>query len=363
VQSIDELVKIEMIYSNTCHINAIESIWLDLQERSDCHYFLTWDWFGSWLKQVKQPFYLLQATVNKQVVALAFIFEKERKVFGFRSKTQWWLNRTGNAEFDQPWIEYNDFLVDKRYENELKNALVLFISKQDQWSEFIAGMLSNEAENILDRLSCNKRYIIEDYGYQINLNDINTSYKSDVLSRNTRQKINQTERLLTKLGCLSFNIITSEKEKLNKLNCVGVFHINKWKNTLTPSGFENPAFLNCFEAQLKSEYSEIAELTLNDRPIGYLINYLHKGRVYFYLSALSVEFEGKIKLGLYLHSLTIEHYRERSLTYYDFLAGKSRYKQSLSNRSYAHNMCCYYKSSLIFVLERALRKIKRRLES
>jgi len=150
-----------MIYSNTFHINSIESIWLDLQVRSDCHYFLTWDWFGSWLKQVKKPFYLLQATYNNQVVALSVIFENTRRVFNFRNKTQWWLNRTGDEEFDQSWIEYNDFLVDKKYANDLREALVLFISKQDKWSEFVAGMLSNEVENFLDYLSYSKRYIIE----------------------------------------------------------------------------------------------------------------------------------------------------------------------------------------------------------
>jgi len=361
VQRIQKIIKVEMTYSSANYANELEIIWLDLQRRSNCHYFLSWDWFGSWLQQVKQPFYLLKATINNQVMALAVIFEKERKVLGLRSKTQWWLNRTGNKEFDQSWIEYNDFLVDKKYEKELRHALILFISKQDKWSEFIAGMLSNKAEKTLDDLSHNKRNIIEDFGYQINLHDINTSYKSEVLSRNTRQKINQTQRLLSQEGCLSFSILTSQKEKLQTLSTVGDFHINKWKNTTTPSGFENPTFVSCFKAQLMNEHLEIATLTLNDKPIAYLINYLYKDRVYFYLSAFSNEFEGKIKLGMYLHSLTIEHYRKEGLKYYDFLAGKARYKQSLSNSEYTHNMCGYYKNSLVYLIENLLRKSKQRL--
>jgi CelD/BcsL family acetyltransferase involved in cellulose biosynthesis len=362
VQRIQEMIKVEMTYSSANCVNELEIIWLDLQRRSNCHYFLTWDWFGSWLQQVKQPFYLLKATINNQVMALAVIFEKERKVLGLRSTTQWWLNRTGEEELDQSWIEYNDFLIDKKYEYELRHALMLFLSKQDKWSEFIAGMLSNKAEETLDFLSNNKRNIIEDFGYQVNLQDINTSYKSEVLSRNTRQKINQTQRLLSQEGYLSFRVVTLQKEKLQTLNSVGAFHINKWKNTTTPSGFENPTFVSCFKAQLMNKHSEIAELTLNDKPIAYLINYLYKDRVYFYLSAFSNEFEGKIKLGMYLHSLAIEHYREKNLKYYDFLAGKSRYKQSLSNSEYTHNMCSYYKSSLVFSIESTLRVIKDRLD-
>jgi len=362
VQPIHELVKIEIVYSNSNHINELEAIWLDLQERSDCHYFLTWGWLGSWLKQVKQPFHLLQAKIQNQIVGLAVIFEKERKVFGLLHKTQWWLNRTGDEKFDQSWIEYNDILVDKRYGNEIKKILVLFISKQTQWSEFIVGMLSSETEDRLNSLAYKKRYIIEDYGYQVNLKDITSSYRLEVLSRNTRQKINQTHRLLSQQGCLNFNVIITQKQKLQKLNSIVAFHVNKWKNTDTPSGFENPIFLNCFEAQLKNEHSEIAELTLNNKPVAYLINYLYKGRVYFYLSALSDEFEGKIKLGMYLHCLTIEYYREKKLTYYDFLAGKSRYKQSLSNSSYTHNMCCFYKDSLLLGSESRLKKLKNKFE-
>jgi CelD/BcsL family acetyltransferase involved in cellulose biosynthesis len=350
-----------MTYSNTSHINELEATWLDVQERSDCHYFLTWNWFGSWLKQVKQPFYVLQANINNQVVGLAVIFEKKRKVMRVSSKTQWWLNRTGDDAFDQPWIEYNDFLVDKQYKIEVSNALISFISKQDKWSEFVAGMITNETEISLNKLRHNKRYIIKDYGYQVTLGDIKSSFKSEVLSRNTRQKVNQTHRLLAGLGCVNFSVLTTQTEKLRALKFISSFHINKWKGTVTPSGFENLTFSNCFESQLKSACSEVSELTLNDKPVGYLINYVYRERVYFYLSALSDEFDGKVKLGLYLHSLAIEHYREKNMMFYDFLAGESVYKKSLSNSTYTHNMCCFSKGSPVIYVENLLRKLKQRV--
>jgi len=354
-------INIELHLSNQTDIQEVEQQWLELQGRSTCHFFLTWDWIGPWIKQTKGPFYILKALRLGRVVALAFIFEKKRKSLGFYPVNQWWLNRTGDEQYDQSWIEYNDFLIDQAFESDVRSSLIEFISKQPLWDEFIVGMMSNETEKALHKLPCSVRYLIEDSGCQVNLKDINISYNSEVLSRNTRQKINQTQRLLAKQGRVNFNIITSQKEKLKALNCVGAFHIEKWKNTSTPSGFENPTFLKCFEAQLQGDNSEVSELTLNDKPIGYLINYLYKGRVYFYLSAFSNEFEGKIKLGLYLHSLTIEHYRSRDFTQYDFLAGQSRYKESLSNSSYMHNMCCYYKNNLFFVVENQLKKLKESL--
>jgi CelD/BcsL family acetyltransferase involved in cellulose biosynthesis len=354
-------IKVELHLLNHDDIKAIELEWLELELRSSCHVFLSWDWIGPWIKQSEGPFYILKALRSEQVVALAFIFERERKALGFYPIRQWWLNRTGDDEYDQVWIEYNDFLIDKAFECEVRTSLITFLAQRKGWDEFIIGMVSSNVEQHFELLSSHKRYLIEDSGYQINLREIVTSYLKDILSRNTRQKINQSQRLLEKQGVMKFNVLTLCNEKLEALDCIEKFHRKRWEITQTPSGFTNPIFSQTIKEQVKSDKMEIARLTLNEEPIGYLINYLYKEKVYFYLSALDGKFNGKIKLGMYLHTLAVEYYRKCGISIYDFLAGKSLYKKSLSHKSYQHNLCCYSKNDPILILENLGRKLKTKM--
>jgi CelD/BcsL family acetyltransferase involved in cellulose biosynthesis len=357
-------IKVELHLLNHDDIKAIELEWLELELRASCHFFLTWDWIGAWIKKTQGPFYILKATRSGQVVALAFIFEKKRKALSIYPVTQWWLNRTGDDKYDQTWIEYNDFLIDKTFENDIRASLVTFISKQVVWDEFISGMMSEEVERQLSTLSLSskrKRYLIQDTGYQVNLTEIHQSYSADILSRNTRQKINQTRRILEKKGELAFVVLTRAKEKLNALASIESLHIKRWQGSDTPSGFNNPVFSESLSVQVISEYCEISKLSLDDNAIGFLINYVYQGRVYFYLSGLCDNFDGKVKLGMFLHSVTIAHYKEANMNVYDFLAGKSRYKQSLTNISYPQNMCSYQKVNVWLIGESWLKSLKRKL--
>jgi len=353
---------IEFKKLNSNDIDQIEKDWLILQSNSNCHFFLTWDWFGAWLRQVTGSFYLLSASIEGHLVALAVIVENKRKIMGLYPIKQWWLNRTGNEEYDQCWIEYNDFLLDKKYESEVRASLVTFLAQQNGWDEFILGMTSPNVEQQFEQLSSQKYYLIQDSGYQINLTEIVNSYLTDVLSRNTRQKINQTQRLLEKQGDVKFNVLILLNEKIDSLSYIIKFHSKRWAGTPTPSGFTNPIFYQTINEQVQSDKMEIAKLSLNEEPIGYLINYLYKERVYFYLSALDGKFSGKIKLGMYLHVLAVEYYRKRGSIVYDFLAGKSLYKQSLSHQSYLQNMCCYVKDNPILIVENLGRKLKKKIK-
>jgi len=351
-------IKVELHLLNHDDIKAIELEWLELELRASCYFFLTWDWIGAWIKETQGPFYILKATRSGQVVALAFIFEKKRKALSIYPVTQWWLNRTGDDKYDQTWIEYNDFLIDKAFERDVRFSLVEFLSKQTLWDELICGMITADAERELSLLSKNKQYIIEDVGYQVNLTEIHQSYTSEVLSRNTRQKLNQTCRMLEKKGQLVFSVLTTAQEKLIALEMIKSMHIKKWKGSDTPSGFTNAVFIASLEDQVISEYCEISKLSMEGKAIGFLINYIFQGRVYFYLSALCDKFDGKIKLGMYLHSLSIAHYKESGLIFYDFLAGKSRYKQSLTNASYIQNMCNYQKANVWLKIESLLKRVR-----
>jgi CelD/BcsL family acetyltransferase involved in cellulose biosynthesis len=337
---------------------AIETDWRALEVNAQCHYFLTWDWLGAWVKQSRGNCYLLKATVAERVVGLSFIFANTRRVFKCYGISQWWLNRTGIEQYDQAWLEYNDFLIEQTVYAEVKQAMLSFIATDNSWDEFIIGMTDTKTEQAFNVLSRHKRMLIEDIGYDLKLSTIANNHLSDIVSRNTRQKINQTKKLLKQYGQVNFSVLTTTEEKLNALPSLKTFHINKWSSTPTPSGFNFVPFSNSFLQQIQANTADIIQLSLNAQPIGFLVCYRFKDRVYFYLSALTDQYSGKIKLGLYMHNFAIDYYQAKGLDYYDFLNGRGQYKQSLTNNSYQQNMCCYAKSNVVLLCEYRLRTLK-----
>jgi CelD/BcsL family acetyltransferase involved in cellulose biosynthesis len=65
--------------------------------------------------------------------------------------------------------------------------------------------------------------------------------------------------------------------------------------------------------------------------VGILYNYVVQRKVFFYQSGFTYLSDNRVKPGLVTHTEAINYYLGRSLDEYDFLAGDSQYKQSLSN--------------------------------
>lgn len=349
-------LKMELHCSTNLSIELIKKAWLHVQSHSEQSVFLSWHWMGSWLTEINIPYKILIARENESPVAIGILFAKKRRILGIWPTTQWLLNRTGNRYFDQSWIEYNDFLVCSKNSAEIKKNIIKYLLQQP-WDEFIQGMVSPENCNDLAK-ACLVETLVKDRGFSVALDRVNKYYTKEILSRNTRQKVNQSKKLLSIQGSLTFKVVTAPDEKLSLLDIIRQFHIDRWSDTETTSGFCNESFSAIFKGQLVSGVCEVAILCLSEKPIAILVNYRYQNKVSFYLSALSNQYSGKIKLGLLIHSLAIEHYKNCHIESYDFLAGESQYKRSLSNDIYEQNMFCFRKKTLINRIELILKMLK-----
>lgn len=351
------VISVSMSSSNDIDINTLAINWLALEKQADCSFYLTWSWMEHWLKTLPTEYCVLQAHKNNAIVGLAIVVKAEKKLFGCFSIQQWWLNRSGDQRLDQCWIEYNDFLIAKQYQEETRTALLHYIKSQQSWDEFIVGMSNTATLKQFNCLSNNTVMVFKDVGYVVNYTQVQDSYEKNVLSKNTRQKLRQSDKLLAQQGDFSLEIIQGKDKKLH-LADLALLHIKRWQDSDTPSGFTNPFFQKMLNHLIDDPQVEIIVMRQNDVALGYLINFVYQGRVYFYLSALTKISNNKIKLGMLLHQLAINYYQEQGMQYYDFLAGDARYKKSLTNFSYQQNMACFYRQGVLLFLEHKLRHIK-----
>ncbi len=343
--------------------NRIQRQWEALLLSTDASVFLSWPWISCWLDQVDSSAWLVEATISNKIVGLGVLVENQRKSLGLFPIKQIWLHRTGNRELDQVWHEHNDFLIQENNNAAIRDEIIAAIYERFLNYEFILGLSSDEVI-----ASCASKYhvnyAIETLGYFIDLNKLNTtSYEQEVLSRNSRYQIKRTERLLSEKGELVFDVIQEKNNIKSLLPDIAFFHIKKWGQSTEGSGFENTLFVEFHKELINHDKAEahVVMLSLNNEPIGYLLNYIYKNKVYFYLSALSSDFDSKHKIGLLLHVKAINYYHSIGASQYDFLGGDMQYKRSLAKGTYPLKLAVCYQPRLLLTVEKLLKKIKAKL--
>ena len=93
----------------------LEALWRPLQARSDTDFFLSWDWIGTWLAELGSLPDVIAGRVDGQIVLLGALFPASRRTrIGFRVSSLN-LHNVGNPAKDVITLEYNGFLVDRRW--------------------------------------------------------------------------------------------------------------------------------------------------------------------------------------------------------------------------------------------------------
>jgi hypothetical protein len=353
--------------------NTLETQWLQLEKMATTSFFLSWKWIGCWLNYLAcdQKIYLITAKKNKITVGLGIFIEQDVVRHNFIKSKQWNLHRTGIETKDQIWIENNSFLLCNKDKDEVNNAMWHYLLKyKSHVDEFIVYVAKKSSLISVDLPS--DKYIkireLFEFGYKMPLLDLFSlqDYLS-TRSKNTRQQFNRSIKHLAKQGEIEFSIVEKKYEQIELLEKSKQWHIEKWCNSSTPSGFSNEEFNLFHNTMIFSNHPNaktlMAKLTLNEHTIGCLYCLTHEKKMYFYLSCLKPFTDNKIKLGLIMHISMIEWLISNNKSYneYDFLAGDARYKSSLSTAKDEYCKLTVQRKAVKFTVEKKLKAIHKTL--
>jgi len=348
---------------------ALEEQWLQLEQSAKTSFFLSWKWIGCWLNKIggDQKIYIIKAQKNSVIVGLGIFVEQSIVRHNFIASKQWYLHRTGIETKDQIWIENNGFLMSESSKDETHHAMWHYLLKNkknvDEYIVYVAKkslftnlVITNKKYDVINELF--------EFGYKIQLDGLSClkDYLSQI-SKNTRQQFNRSIKHLAKQGDIEFTVIEKPEKQLEALNKTQHWHINKWHNTSTPSGFENKEFCQFHHQLLQSSHPTastlMATLTLNEQLIGCIYCLSHEKNVYFYLSCLKPFSDNKIKLGIIMHIFMIEWLISNNNCYsgYDFMAGDARYKSSLSSVKDEYLKFTLQSKAIKFKIENTLKKM------
>jgi len=281
------------------------------------------------------------------------------------------LNDTGDSSLDEITIEHNGMLAERGSDGIVAQALVNYLlRKQSGWDElFLDGLGKPGIFETVDLGHAQLRSISRRACHYVDLNGLRQSggdYLS-LLGKNTRYTIRRSMRAYEKLGKLHLHEAASVPQAHEFLERLRYFHQNYWQQKGMPGSFAN-TFFSDFHARLVERgfverAIQMLRLTAGSHEIGYLYNFVYRGRVYNYQSGFDYDLVGAHgRPGLVCHALAIEQNERNGNMLYDLMAGDSDYKRNLATHSEWMAWEVIQQARFKFRVENMLRSIKHRLQ-
>lgn len=349
---------------------AVEKYWCELQARCSHHYFLSWGWISTWIKN------LPESTDIRLVVgfmdddpALAFfvgVSSKGRRILS--------LNATGFEKFDQLYLEYNHVLITPHHRFGLEELLQAVSTLS--WDEF--NMPGVDAEfarqtEILNPISDQEfvRAILleKSSAPYVDLDKVR-SHELDylrLLSQNKRSQIRRSIKEYEKTGEINVAEAADKAQAHQYFEELVMLHQQEWHRRNKAGAFSN-AFLLRFHTDLIDSRFDLGEIQIMkifnpQMTIGILYNFVYRGKIYFYQSGFNYLPGNVYRPGLVSHYRAVIRNAERGFSTYEFMAGDADYKFSLSTDSRQMYWVKLLHSPFYYALDKCTQRIRHKKEA
>ncbi|APD86953.1 hypothetical protein BM527_13130 [Alteromonas sp. Mex14] len=297
--------------------------------------FFDCDFVETWLASIEHIPDLVIFTIEKTVLGAAFLGQKTERRRGVMINTLL-LNQSGNKNYDQYWVENNSIFCSPKYTRLFVTHLLEEIKRSADLLHI--SMATQHFQHALSKQSRQFYSIETTVGYATPLSSQSNSSFQTLLSKNTRYQINRSNRKLTE-AFGDIHVVKGEPKNIPYfLERLSQFHIERWGKSAEGSGFQNTYFkahLNELLTNSRYNLAEIVMVKAGEQAIGFSINFVLNGNVFFYCSGYDSHKAGKhIKLGYSFHYAVMRYYEQQQYKTYDFLGGHYRYKKSLSSQKY-----------------------------
>lgn len=355
--------------------DRVEEIWKTMLGKSRHSYFTSWGWISTWIKSLpaESGVRLIVGNQDDTPMLAFFVGDRRHRKYGFLPSRTFSLNATGDPYYDILYIEYNSILSDAAsgpFVQELSN----YLESQD-WDEFILPGMSPEflqRIGMLDDNGSGRFHVLSDEisnSYYVNLEKIRAAGMDfmKLLSSNKRSQIRRSIKQYELDGKVEIKEAQNLDEALAMFDELVAMHQKEWNRRGQPGVFSNQYMLQFHRELIRSrfEHHEIQFLKIGagEKAIGYLYCFMYHGDVLFYQSGFSYSTENVYRPGLVSHYYAILHNAAKGMKTYDFLAGESDYKKSLSTDSISMYWMRWIKSRRRLSIEKGILALKDRVKS
>ncbi len=351
----------------------IETLWRELEARAAAPFFLSWHWIGPWLVTIEERPHLLVAREGDRILGLALVLVARQWRQRVLAVPTLFLNQTGDPDRDVVTIEFNDVLAEHGRETAVRRAVLAYLAGNEEvagerYHAIVWQGALQRIEADLRALQLPWRAIAATSSAHVDLAAIRHSRRTyfEQLSGNTRRQIRRACELYEARGGLVLEAAASVEEALRFFHAAGVLHQARWEARGKPGAFAHPFYIRFHELVIRNGLPlgavELVRVRAGDQPIGYLYNFIHRGRVSYYFSGFAYERDNRLKPGLVTHSLCIARHLAGGHAVYDFMGGSERYKTSLGRPGPNLSGFIIERPLTLFRVEATLRRLKQRME-
>lgn len=348
-------------------VEYIRKHWQQLEKEANISFFQSWPWIDAWLTVARKEVRPLVFKINNQVVGLCFVGcgqTKDHRFLSFPTFVPW---GTGRDYIDVSAPEYNSPIILPGHEKSVRQAMVSFLLTHPRMSKM------NRIDLRRVPIEHYEDYVVEGYHYDIykledsfsvTLDNIRNKDITNVFSKGAHSQIKQSmTHYQDQFGEISYERAENATKAQNWFVELGKLNQKRFNEKSQKGIWDYPKLINMHRALLDRYFekglAEIVRVRAGDKTIGYLYNFLFKGRVYYYMGGFVYHEDNKLRPGMVTHSEAIQHYaKQNDLEYYDFLAGNQSYKKRLSDDSSQMIHFTVTRPCFKYKLSDYLRKIK-----
>ena len=349
----------------------LERDWRELEQRSDGSFFVGWSWIGCWLDSLNGGvgLSLLRAVQGGQTVGLGLLVRSRERRHGLIMSRRLRLHATGRPEFDSLCVECNGFLVDRRLgELVTRRMFEHLLSVDRSWDEIVLDGLRHLPPWPLADGQIRRRVVRTEANYYVDLADVrarNGDYLG-LLGSKTRSNIRRSCKEYEKFGAVGVHAASDAAQASAYLDALKALHQDYWVARGQPGAFACPFFDQFHRRLVRDAFGrgevQLLAIHVGGRPLGYIYNFVYRGRVYNYQTGFDYKLcEKHNRPGLVSHAHAIQFNAKCGHAVYDFLAGELEYKQALGTAVAAMSWVILQRGRLRFLVEDALRAMRNRL--
>lgn len=339
--------------------DRVQDIWTSLESESpSVSFFNSWGWVSTWLTCLPNNLTLdLIVNVENDVPVCCFFLGATYQTENKFKKSRGFLNSTGFEKYDDLVIEYNSLLCPK---HDINHQLAIALASLNNIEEFRFSHTTNidfdHFQDYFQRSESNP-------SYWVNLKDIDPEkgYLS-YLSKNKRNQIKRSIKAYESTSELKIEFATDIAQAKSFFKNLEILHQQEWIKRGKSGAFAEP-FFKTFHDKLISTRFEQGEIQLirifnDEEDVGYLYNFVFNNDILFYQSGFNYKADNKFRPGIVSHYLAITQCLEKGFNKYNFLVGKTQYKESLSTHSDILYSVVLSRKTVKSRIENTLRKIQ-----
>ena len=333
----------------------LERDWRALEAKADGGFFLSWTWIAAWLEALAAEVFLARVHDGGRLVGLGLFTQKQARRLGAIAVRQLILHASGDADLDRIEIEYNGMLAERGRDDEILLAVLDHV-RTGPWDEWL---LPGVPEGLLPGLRA--------HGFASHVSRRSSSYAvpldSDdliaALSSNSRAQLRRALRLAGSEGPLTLEPAGNVEQAFEFLDRMK--ELDRWASLGREGAFATGTRYNFHRGLIRRGMAtaevELLEARAGYTRIGFLYQFLHRGRVMAYQAAYPRPADNRHRPGLVMHYLAMERARAAGFKVYDFLAGEARYKRSFAQPDKMLVWCRLREPGLISFSEEGLRRL------